>query len=378
MIDTRTDLPLYNTPFLDSGGNITEVWWRFFYTILTRTGGTEGSSLDEIIAQIELLLKMSDSERASRLSSVARTDSRPDGIAPSPVALSVKRAMSSAPAPVINHGQHGDGGLHDESSPYSAGFIGQTDTWHLRAAYDVGGIKVSAHRGFMTQAPQNTALAYSTALRSGADALECDVSVSADGVYYVFHDTTVDTLTDGTGTFTELSSAYIDSLELDFGVGTRFSPIRISRFDQFLEIANAAGKYIYPEFKRFRSAADLPGMIDMIVQYKMDRLCCVSSFSMNIIRQARAYNANIDLGFLGLSTDEAEVRGNIDEVAALGRGILIWDADATLAIPGAVAYAFSQGVDWAVYTPSQSKDIPALRQLGIRRIVSNTTLGAPR
>ena len=237
-----------------------------------------------------------------------------------------------------------------------------------------GPIEVVAHRGFMTQAPQNTALAFSSALRSGAHALECDVAVSADGEYYMFHDTTIDSLTTGTGTFTSLSSAYLDSIELKSGQGTRFAPVRLSRFTEYLEIARTAGAFIYPEFKRYRSTADLQGMIDLIVQYGMDSACCLSSFNLSILTMTRAANKNMEVGLLGVSTSVSTVKGYIDQVAELGKASLIWDYDATLSIPEAVAYAFSKGVDWGVYTVDQQSQLPAIRKLGIRRIISNISL----
>lgn len=378
MTEIRSDVPQYNTPFLDAGGNINPVWWEFFYVLLTRTGGTEGNSLEEINRKIALLIKQFDGEQAGRLARVPKPPEPILSSAAPPVAIPFRRPSSNAPAaPAMKHGQHADPGLHEPATAYANGFISATDKWHLDTLSDVGGMQLAAHRGFMTQAPQNTALAYSVALRAGADALECDVAVSSDGVYYVFHDTTVDALTDGTGTFTSLTSAYIDSLQLNFGIGTRFAPVRISRFSEYLDIANTAGMYIYPEFKRYRTTADLSGMIDAIVAAQMDRLCCLSSFSMSILQQARAYNSAIDLGFLGLSTDEAEVRGYVDQVAVLGRGVMIWDATATLAIPAVVAYARSKGVDWGVYTIDQNKDLPAMRKLGIRRIIGNTSLKVP-
>jgi len=254
----------------------------------------------------------------------------------------------------------------------------QTLNMHSMQQKNSRPMELVAHRGFMTQAPQNTALAFSSALSSGADALECDVAVSADGEYYLFHDTTVDNLTTGTGTFTTLTSAYLDSLEMKDGQGTRFAPVRLSRFSEYLEIARTAGTFIYPEFKRYRNTADLVGMVAMIVAAQMDSACCMSSFNMNILRQTRALNPNMELGLLGVSTNVDEVKGYIDQMVDLGKLVLIWDYDATLAIPEAVAYAFSKGVDWGVYTVDRQSQLPAIRKLGIRRIISNVSLKVPQ
>lgn len=55
MTDIATDLPLYNTPIIDARGNISEVWWRFFSTMLVRTGDTVGVDGTVIQADVTLL-----------------------------------------------------------------------------------------------------------------------------------------------------------------------------------------------------------------------------------------------------------------------------------------------------------------------------------
>ncbi len=56
-----------------------------------------------------------------------------------------------------------------------------------------------AHRGASGQYPENTLLAFARSLELGADAIELDVRVTADGVPVVLHDPTLDRTTDGTG-----------------------------------------------------------------------------------------------------------------------------------------------------------------------------------
>lgn len=51
-----------------------------------------------------------------------------------------------------------------------------------------GGLRVLAHRGLATNAPENTLLAFLTALSAGATHLETDVHASLDGVAVISHD----------------------------------------------------------------------------------------------------------------------------------------------------------------------------------------------
>ena len=77
-----------------------------------------------------------------------------------------------------------------------------------------------AHRGGAALAPENTMAAFRSAVeRWGADMLEMDVRLTADGEVVVFHDATVDRTTDGTGSVSDMSLAQLQ--ELDAGANFR-------------------------------------------------------------------------------------------------------------------------------------------------------------
>ncbi len=59
--------------------------------------------------------------------------------------------------------------------------------------------RVFAHRGGCALGPENTIAAFDRGLAAGADGLELDVRLSADGVVVVCHDETLDRTTNGTG-----------------------------------------------------------------------------------------------------------------------------------------------------------------------------------
>ena len=52
-----------------------------------------------------------------------------------------------------------------------------------------------AHRGFSSDAPENTFAAFDLALESGFDNIELDAQLTADGVPVVIHDSTLDRTT---------------------------------------------------------------------------------------------------------------------------------------------------------------------------------------
>jgi len=59
--------------------------------------------------------------------------------------------------------------------------------------------RVFAHRGGCALGPENTIAAFDRGLAAGADGLELDVQLSADGIIVVCHDETLDRTTDATG-----------------------------------------------------------------------------------------------------------------------------------------------------------------------------------
>ncbi|MEU5532971.1 glycerophosphodiester phosphodiesterase [Streptomyces sp. NPDC020362] len=76
-------------------------------------------------------------------------------------------------------------------------------------------IQVVAHRGASEDAPEHTLAAYKKAIEDGADALECDVRLTADGHLVCVHDRRVNRTSNGRGAVSALELA--DLAALDFG-----------------------------------------------------------------------------------------------------------------------------------------------------------------
>ncbi|WP_431953300.1 glycerophosphodiester phosphodiesterase [Actinacidiphila sp. bgisy167] len=80
---------------------------------------------------------------------------------------------------------------------------------------DLPAIQVVAHRGASEDAPEHTLAAYRKAIEDGADALECDVRLTADGTLVCVHDRRVNRTSNGRGAVSALELA--DLRTLDFG-----------------------------------------------------------------------------------------------------------------------------------------------------------------
>lgn len=79
----------------------------------------------------------------------------------------------------------------------------------------VENLRLSAHRGAHTVAPENTVEAYRAAINMGYGAIEIDPCTSSDGEVFIMHDATVDRTTNGTGNIATMSSSQVKELEID-------------------------------------------------------------------------------------------------------------------------------------------------------------------
>jgi glycerophosphoryl diester phosphodiesterase len=78
---------------------------------------------------------------------------------------------------------------------------------------------VFAHRGGCALGPENTIVSFDRGLAAGADGLELDVHLSADGVVVVHHDETLDRTTSGSGPLARLTAAELARLDAGEGAG---------------------------------------------------------------------------------------------------------------------------------------------------------------
>lgn len=234
-------------------------------------------------------------------------------------------------------------------------------------------MELIAHRGFREQMPENTILALSRAGQLGADSLECDVQISSDGVPLVFHDLSVQNLTTGTGAFKDLSSSTLTSLSFKSTAGTIYASVRIPRFAEVLSLAKRRGMYLYPEIKGYRTQEDIDLIVGEIVSAGMAEQCLLQSFTFSDLEYVRSLNDRIAVGFLGTATTGYEAA--IDSLAELGRSALLWKFDSLLAAPEIVGYCRERGVDVVAWTVNSDADARALMEIGVRRIMSDITLG---
>ncbi|SRR5579875_2510472 len=102
--------------------------------------------------------------------------------------------------------------------------------------------RVIGHRGTAGTVPENTLESFQQALFDGADILETDVHLSADGEVIISHDPTVDRTTDGTGAIATMTVSQLKQLDAGYRFTTdggktfpfRGKGLKIPTFEEML------------------------------------------------------------------------------------------------------------------------------------------------
>jgi glycerophosphoryl diester phosphodiesterase len=121
---------------------------------------------------------------------------------------------------------------------------------------------VIGHRGTAAAAPENTLEGMQLAFSYGADAVEFDLRLSADGEVIVIHDPTVDRTTDGRGPVA--SKTWAELRELD--AAARFAAGTVE--DRPAPPRSASDGKLYPEYEfRERTRMSIPLFRDVLEQF---------------------------------------------------------------------------------------------------------------
>ncbi len=142
---------------------------------------------------------------------------------------------------------------------------------------------IIGHRGASADAPENTLAAFALAQAQGADGVELDAQLSADGRVVIIHDTTVDRTTNGSGKVSELTVAELQTL--DAGMGQT-----IPTLDELFEMMGPDILYNV-ELKPFAVDADglATAVAGRIQAHNLASQVLVSSFNPLMVRRARQH-----------------------------------------------------------------------------------------
>jgi len=223
---------------------------------------------------------------------------------------------------------------------------------------------IIGHRGAAGEAPENTLAAFELALRQGADGIELDVHLSADGVPVVIHDPRLDRTTSGAGRVRDHTLAALRRLDAGSWFNQRYpakarpryAGLKIPTLAEALAWAHDQNCMVYVEIKRphaFQGKIvpypEIEGkVLEEVDRAGVRRMVTVISFDLPTLRRLRHLDSEIALGIdftrpllairraesLGATTLAPHwafaSKGFIGRAHRAGLRVLVWDLDQAL------------------------------------------------
>lgn len=238
-----------------------------------------------------------------------------------------------------------------------------------------------AHRGGSHLAPQNTLAAFRNALTLPVDAIELDVHMSRDGHAIVFHDYTVDKLTDGHGNILDLDFAYLRSLNAAAHFSDAWTePQQIPTLREVLELAKGHVR-VYIEIKPGKRQ-DVYSTYPHIAETIVDELhatgmvdqVLVMSFDWKVLPHIKALEPALVTGAL-VSEDvwkpyaEHALDTLVEQVKPLGCKWI--NMDINLFTPEMPTFFHTHGYKLGIWTVNILSDMQRLARAGADSLTSD-------
>jgi glycerophosphoryl diester phosphodiesterase len=231
-----------------------------------------------------------------------------------------------------------------------------------------GRTRVIAHRGFSGAAPENTLAAVRAAIEIGADMVEVDVTLSADGHLIVIHDESVDRTTDGVGAVSELTLVELQRLDAGAWFAPRFAGERLPTLEAVL--AEAEGRILLNV--EIKSEAVGRGIVDKVAAAvrarRMTREVIVSSFAPAALEQMHAAAPEIRTAVL-YNPDSHAGRDPVAIVRDLGASA--FNIKRTRLTGTMLRRCREAGIPVAVYTVNSPRRLEKLVDRGVHAVFTD-------
>ncbi|GAE25765.1 glycerophosphoryl diester phosphodiesterase [Halalkalibacter wakoensis JCM 9140] len=163
--------------------------------------------------------------------------------------------------------------------------------------------KIFAHRGFSSNYPENTMVAFQAAEQSQADGIEFDVQLSLDDVPVVIHDATLDRTTNGTGFVQSYPVHKIKKLDAGSWFHEKFEGESVPTLEEVLVWAKGNQLILNIELKGQLSDRDkaITVIYPMIKEHDLEDRVILSSFDHTVVAQCEQFAPMLETAVIVLS-----------------------------------------------------------------------------
>jgi glycerophosphoryl diester phosphodiesterase len=246
----------------------------------------------------------------------------------------------------------------------------------LAASAGAPGTRVAAHRGGAALWPENSLLAFRSALALGVDALELDLHLTADGEVVVLHDPTLERTSTGRGAVRDARLADLASVRLKMPEGAATAE-RVPTLAQVLDLAAQSSSELLPEIKVDAHRQRYDGIEEKVLALIRARgllaRTTIQAFQADTIRRLRELEPTARTMFLVGRGDVERDRARPAEAVRRARELGATDLGMNhrLIDGDVVAAARAAGIRLAAWTVNDESDIRRVIDLGVDLVMSD-------
>lgn len=167
-------------------------------------------------------------------------------------------------------------------------------------------VKSVNHRGYCTEAPENTLSAYKLSAKNGFSYAECDVSFTSDNVPVLLHDATIDRTSNGSGNINDLTLSEVRSYDFGSWFDAKYAGEKIPTFEEFIALCRKLSIHPYIEIKSSATYTQeqINMLVDIIKRYGMVGNVSYISFNASYLNYVQNYDPEARLGYVVDSVSE--------------------------------------------------------------------------
>jgi glycerophosphoryl diester phosphodiesterase len=235
---------------------------------------------------------------------------------------------------------------------------------------------VAAHRGGAALWPENSLLAFRSALALGVDALELDLHLTADGEVVVLHDPSLDRTSTGTGAVRDLKLADLAAVRLKTREGA-VTAERVPTFAQVLDLVAPTSAELLPEIKVDANRQRYDGIEEKVLALIRARgllsRTTIQAFQVETIRRLRELEPKARTMLLvargGVERGRARPAEAVRRARELGATDL--GMNHRLIDTDVMSAARAAGIRVAAWTVNEEADIRRMVDLGVDMVMSD-------
>jgi len=232
------------------------------------------------------------------------------------------------------------------------------------------------HRGACGIAPENTLVSFRKALELGADFIEFDVQLSADGVPIIFHDDTLARTTDKGGRHfpDELTLAQLKALDAGSWFNRQFAGTQIPTLDEVLdEFGGCIGLNIEIKSRPGENPANgiEAKVAEAVASRDLYANTIVSSFDPARLTRLHTLNSRIAIGLLVTGRARDYPRGMTPWLLAERIGAKAFHPPYKIVDAALVAEAHARGLSVNTWTVNDKRTASQMLELGVDMVMGN-------